>query len=236
MPLVPGCTLREHVLRGPTMREVLAIVASALDGLHAAHGAGLVHLDVKPENVMVTEGQTAKVLDFGIARVAGSTSVTRSGAALGTPRYMSPEQVRAHPVDARADVYAAGVTLFEVLAGYPPFDATEPFAVAHAHVYAPPLPLPDEVPEPLRDVVASALAKDPRARFPDAAAFATAIRAALATVDPRQCVPAPAPPAWRVAETRTMPTPVSEVRRIGAALVEPMRARGAQSSDRLGGP
>src|SRR5262245_13227439 len=130
MELVEGETLAERIARGPiAVDEALAIAWQIADAVEAAHARGVVHRDLKPGNVKLTPDGTVKVLDFGIAkaldaRTTGApvtTSATQTGAVLGTPAYMSPEQARGTSVDERADIWAFGCVLFEMLAGRPPF-------------------------------------------------------------------------------------------------------------------
>ncbi len=128
---------RLHVL------EAVAIAASVLDALSAAHDIGIIHRDVKPANIFLVSGGGVKLLDFGVAKIADASSVvTARGLAVGTPRYMSPEQARGERVDGRSDVYASGLILFEMIAGIGPFDdardANE-LLLAHLAREAPPL-------------------------------------------------------------------------------------------------
>jgi serine/threonine-protein kinase len=173
MEYVPARTLAEFVAswRGAVPVDVAAEVADGmLAGLQAAHEQGVVHRDLKPGNVLVEERDghlVARIIDFGIARILEGTTYTLSGAVLGTCRYMSPEQVRSRPVDARADVYAFGVVLFEMLTGRPPFVDPQPFALMMAHASQPP-PTPrslrPDLPEPLEALLLACLEKEPDAR------------------------------------------------------------------------
>ncbi|HET9960610.1 MAG TPA: serine/threonine-protein kinase [Polyangiaceae bacterium] len=146
------------------------------EGLEAAHAAGVVHRDLKPENVFLAhhaEGLYVKIFDFGIAKVASARKrLTYVGAVFGTPHYMSPEQARGEQVDARSDLYALGIMLFEMVAGNVPFDGEEPLSVMAQHVdRAPPLMASiagRPVPAPLEAIVARCLAKDPRDRYSSA--------------------------------------------------------------------
>ncbi len=156
------------------------LVAQILNALHEAHGAGVVHRDLKPDNVLVVAGRGGrdfvKVLDFGLARMLterGGT-LTQPGEVFGTPAYMSPEQAKGTPADHRADLYAVGCIFYELLAGRRPFDAPRPLAVLMQHLRHPPpafesLEPPVEVPPPLKRVVFRALEKDPDARYDSAA-------------------------------------------------------------------
>jgi len=148
---------------------VLAVVASA-------HASEIVHRDLKPANVFLTRSGRTIVLDFGVAKLLDSTAtLTRTGAMIGTPAYMAPEQIQAHPLDGRADIYAIGVMLYELLSGVRPF-AGSTFEVVKDHIQRPPPPLPNNLPRALHEVVDRALAKSPDGRY----RTATAMREALA--------------------------------------------------------
>jgi serine/threonine-protein kinase len=188
-----------ELIRGRTLRDVLnesggslpvgvavAVAIQVADALHHAHENGIVHRDVKPANILVCDGEPGsppqvKVADFGIARAAtqDGRDLTQPGALLGTAKYLSPEQVQGNEPDARSDVYALGVVLYELLAGRPPFAATTEVATAMAHVHTEP-PKPRQVragiPRDVEQVVTRAMAKDPDDRYPSAAAMAGALR------------------------------------------------------------
>src|SRR5262245_42520991 len=161
----------------------MAIVAQAADALQAAHRAGVVHRDIKPANLLVRPDGTVVVVDFGVAKAQMSAGLTETDTVLGTARYMAPEQVTGRPVTPATDVYALGTLAYECLAGTAPFDADTPVALALKHVSEQPPALPSTIPASARAIVTRAMAKDPGARFPDAAALATAARSA-STQDP----------------------------------------------------
>jgi serine/threonine protein kinase/tetratricopeptide (TPR) repeat protein len=173
-----GETLRERIRRGPLpIAEARVLAIQVARGLTRAHEAGIVHRDIKPANVMLTRRGEAKILDFGIARLQGDeASLTRTGASWGTPAYMSPEQARGTPVDARTDIWSLGVMLYEMIAGRRPFGGESMEAVLSAILTQKPEPLEnirDDVPEGLARVVDRALAKDPKERYSIAAEFLT---------------------------------------------------------------
>jgi tRNA A-37 threonylcarbamoyl transferase component Bud32 len=151
-------------------------VALALD---QAHGHGIVHRDVKPANVLVADDGRVKVTDFGIAKAASlRDDLTSTGTVLGTARYLAPEQVRGDATDARVDVYATGLLLYEMLTGRLPFRGDTDMATALARLTVPPAPLPASVPRGVAAIVERCLADDPARRFPTAGALASALASA----------------------------------------------------------
>jgi serine/threonine-protein kinase len=177
--LVEGESLADRLSRGPVrVAEARAIAEQLCSALASAHRAGIVHCDVKPANVLLTAGGGVKVGDFSIARLVEGSSHALSVTLAGTPRYMSPEQARGRPPSAATDVYSAGVVLYEMLAGTPPFPDGSPVELGLHHLQDAPPPLPEHVPPPLREVVERALAKDPGDRYADGAAMAEALHAA----------------------------------------------------------
>jgi serine/threonine-protein kinase len=182
MELVDGRTLKELVNeRGPLPPAVAVdFTEQILRALGYAHRRGLVHRDVKPQNVIIDSEGQAKVADFGIARAADS-EMTQTGSIVGTVQYLSPEQAQALPVDARSDLYSAGVVLYELLTGRVPFDGEAPVAIALKHVSERPVPpgqLQPGIPPALEAVVLRALEKDPAHRFQSADEFLAALERA----------------------------------------------------------
>jgi len=183
MELVEGHNLAQRIAeRGPLpWREACVIGAQVARALAAAHALGLVHRDVKPANILLDPGGFAKVTDFGIARAAQATTLTRTGMVLGSANYVAPEQAQGITVKAAADQYSLGCVLFEAICGQPPYRGANAVAIATQHVDAP-VPNPhDRVPDLPGHVAAllmRALAKNPADRFPSAAAMAEALAAA----------------------------------------------------------
>jgi eukaryotic-like serine/threonine-protein kinase len=177
MELVEGSTLREVLRRRGRLRpaEAVSVLEPILAALAAAHRAGLVHRDVKPENVLLATDGTVKVVDFGLARaVTAPSASTSTGMVLGTVAYVSPEQVARGVADARTDVYSAGILLFELLTGAPPYGGDSALAVAYRHVHddvpAPSTVVPG-VPPALDELVLRATSREPGGRPTDAGAF-----------------------------------------------------------------
>ena len=181
--LVDGEDLKAAIRRrGPSPApEAAALGATLADALAAAHAQGVVHRDVKPNNVMLARDGSVRLLDFGLARGSGIdvVTLTRTGTMLGTPGYMSPEQFDAHGVDERSDLYSLGVVLFELLTGRLPFSGQTPIAIAIAHkTQAPPLPrsLRPGVPAWIERIVMRCLEKEPARRYASAVEVAAELR------------------------------------------------------------
>jgi serine/threonine-protein kinase len=176
MEFVAGRTLKEVLaVEGRLLpRRALEITADICAALEFSHRHGIIHRDIKPGNVMLTQSGQVKVMDFGIARAlaSGATTMTQTSAVIGTAQYLSPEQARGEPVDARSDVYAAGCVLYELICGHPPFVGDNPVSVAYQHVREDPRPPsminPDVTPD-IDAVVLKALAKNPLNRYQSAA-------------------------------------------------------------------
>jgi serine/threonine-protein kinase len=176
LELVRGKSMREWLnMESIPPPQVFAVMHGVLQALDYAHKQGIVHRDMKPENVLISDEGQVKVADFGIARLidepAASSTATKTGTTVGTPLYMSPEQVASSRVDGRSDLYSAGVMFYELVTGQPPFTATEfdgPFTLMAKHVQAPPKPpslfRPGLDPE-LEVLILKSLAKRPEDRF-----------------------------------------------------------------------
>ncbi|WP_255450088.1 Stk1 family PASTA domain-containing Ser/Thr kinase [Skermania sp. ID1734] len=197
MELVEGGTLRELLReRGPMPPHAMRAVAEpVLDALAVAHSAGLVHRDIKPENVLISDSGEVKIADFGLVRAVAASSTTSSSVILGTAAYLSPEQVATGTADARSDVYAMGILMFEMLTGTTPFNGDTSLTVAYQRLNHD-VPAPSSciagVPTEIDELVGDATAREPAHRYRDAAEMAAALRAvANALRLPPYRVPAP---------------------------------------------
>jgi len=217
MEFVDGETFHGMIVRrGPIpAEEAVPLFRQALAGIGYAHRMGIVHRDIKPSNIMLNRDGIVKVMDFGLAKVAGSHGLTRTGVRLGTAYYMSPEQVLVKPVDARSDIYSLGVTLYEMLAGQVPFDAASEFEILNDHVNTPPPPPSRpyaQIPQGIESAVLKALAKEPEQRFQSAEQFSAALeRPAEFYLAKTVAADAPVPPDRRVTVAGTPAVAVAVV-------------------------
>jgi eukaryotic-like serine/threonine-protein kinase len=184
MELVPGESLSATIAREGALGtgRTLMVVAQAARALHQAHVHGVIHRDVKPSNLMITPDLRVKITDFGIARPRDHDPLTATRHVMGTLPYMAPELIMGEVATPLSDVYALGILMYECLAGCRPFEGSDDVVVATAHLTRQPPPLPENVPPPVRQLVASAMAKNPHSRPQGAKAFALALedlRAAL---------------------------------------------------------
>jgi non-specific serine/threonine protein kinase len=182
MERLHGGTLGARRRAGGTQQDACAVGLAASAALHYAHQHGVLHRDVKPENVMFSREGVLKVTDFGIAKVVGgSKTMTRAGLVLGTPAYIAPEQAKAEPLTPATDIYALGLVLYELLAGRLPFESGgDPVSLIYRHVYNRPIPLLDcapAVPPEIAGVVMRAIERDPAGRYETAEAFGVALAA-----------------------------------------------------------
>jgi serine/threonine protein kinase len=173
MEYVPGGTLKERISgEGPLeAADAAALGAQVAEALGAAHERGMVHRDIKPQNVLLTASGRAKVADFGIARAGSSATISRTGSVMGTAGYMSPEQALAKSATPKSDLYSLGVVLYEALTGELPFTADNPIAVSMKHVnepLQPPVDLNPRIPRGMNALVTKLLAKEPEDRYADA--------------------------------------------------------------------
>ena len=182
MEYVEGLELSKLVARGPLkVPEAVRVAGEILSAVEFAHSAGIVHCDIKPDNIMITRQGNVKVLDFGIARAAAAAfdDLAQTTSVLGTAAYFSPEQAQGKKVDARTDIYAIGVVLFEMLTGKVPFEGDTAVAVAHQHIHAQPVApstFNTKVTPALDAVVLKALSKAPKDRYQSTQAFGTALQ------------------------------------------------------------
>ncbi|CRK55724.1 Probable serine/threonine-protein kinase pknL [Alloactinosynnema sp. L-07] len=200
MELVDGGTLRDLLAQRGSLPTPLAvaIMEPVLSALGAAHAAGLIHRDVKPENVLISSAGVVKVADFGLVRAISSVGTTKSSVILGTVSYLSPEQVEAGSATARGDVYSAGIVLYEMLTGSPPYHGDNALTVAYRHVNAD-VPAASAavpgLPAPLDELVLRATRRDPQSRPEDGTAFLQELRAVREQLSlPRMRVPSVAAP------------------------------------------
>jgi tRNA A-37 threonylcarbamoyl transferase component Bud32 len=210
MELVTGMTLRQLLDERKWLEpsQAVAIVAEVADALETAHRGGVVHRDVKPANILLSNDGRVLVADFGIAKAGADLTATNT--TLGTAKYLSPEQVEGRSVDARADVYSLGIVLYETLCGRPPFLADTEAATALARLHQEPMRprnVRAGIPKPLEDVVLKAIARDPEQRYPSAAAFRAELLAAgrSAGAAPPLTIAPPPPPVGADATVATVP-------------------------------
>ncbi|HSJ52431.1 MAG TPA: serine/threonine-protein kinase, partial [Anaerolineae bacterium] len=181
MAYVDGGSLKEMVLQGALDPEyAISVACQVAEALHHAHERGIVHRDVKPNNILISRDGRPLLSDFGIAKALHeSAGLTRTGMSIGTPEYMAPEQIQGQKVDARTDIYALGIVLYEMLAGWAPFSSTTPVAALFKQVNEAPPPLRQaniNIPAWLEAVVTRALCKSPHDRYQQASEFAEALR------------------------------------------------------------
>ncbi|MGF1472531.1 MAG: Stk1 family PASTA domain-containing Ser/Thr kinase [Rubrobacteraceae bacterium] len=189
MEYLPGGSLKDRLVRrGPLPARTAAAVALQIaEALKAAHDNDVVHRDIKPHNILITESGDIKVTDFGIARAASSSTMTKTGSILGTAHYLSPEQAMGEPVRPQSDLYSLGVVLYEMLTGELPYDAETPIGIAMKHVNGelrPPIELDPSIPAGINAVVMRLLARNPEERYPDAATLIRDLELVSAGLDP----------------------------------------------------
>ena len=222
MEYIAGKELKDYFDAGAqpfSLKDVMRMMGELLDALDFAHEAGVIHRDVKPANVMVEASGRVKLTDFGVARItdpdADLGEATRAGAMIGTPSYMSPEQVQGQPIDRRTDVFSAGILFYQLLTGRKPFEGTG-WALAKKIIQDDPVPASTlvQIPPDLDRVIARALAKSLDYRYPTARAFAEALRRVAEgkpPEDPEATVPIP---------SATAPAPAAGARRSSEAELE----------------
>jgi serine/threonine-protein kinase len=183
MEMLHGLDLRERMAQAMlTLREAISLAAQVAEGLGFAHEHGVVHRDIKPANIMIVRGDRAKIMDFGIARLQLSDVKTQTGILLGTPKYMSPEQVAGRPLDHRSDIFSLGAMLYEMWVGRTPFSGADVTQLMHnvaSAQHIAPSRILQRLPPVLDLIIARALAKDPAARYQKAQDFAEDLRSAM---------------------------------------------------------
>ncbi len=181
MEFIAGQSLKELIVRNAPLPpdQAISIASQILAGLEYAHRSGLIHRDIKPQNVLITDDGMVKVTDFGIAKSVSDLGLTEAGQALGTAHYFSPEQARGERVVPQSDIYAVGVTLYEMLTGRLPFESDNAVGLAYKHISeAPPPPrsLNPNIPARLEAIVLKALSKEPQHRYPSATEMEHALK------------------------------------------------------------
>lgn len=216
MEFVEGQTLRDLRVKGEvTLPQALDYIGQILRALVYAHERGVVHRDIKPTNVMIAAGGVVKLLDFGIAITSHSGELTQPGYLLGSINYMSPEQINGSKATARSDLYAVGVTLYELLTGRLPVNGNSAYEIMIGHVQQIPLPphqIAPQIPIPVSDAIMRALAKDPAQRFGSADEFLRAIATAPAQMEFLATMPLPNP-----SGSIPRPSPATEPPRPGSS-------------------
>jgi serine/threonine-protein kinase len=219
MELLEGTELRERMNDGALpVAEAVGIAIQVADGLGFAHERGVVHRDVKPANIMLLERGDVKIMDFGIARMRSADQMTSTGIVVGTPRFMSPEQVSGQPVDQRSDLFSLGVVLYEMLTGEPAFSGEDTPQIAHKITRLEPEAPSHKNPEVtsmLDFVVARVLKKDPEVRYQDAYELAADLRTCLAELQAR------APTRAHESTTRTVKLEAAAAKAPAAVAIAP---------------
>ncbi|MBD3873140.1 MAG: serine/threonine protein kinase, partial [Acidobacteria bacterium] len=235
MAYCPGETLKGRVQRGPMPADEAARFAIQIaEALEAAHEAGIVHRDIKPANILITDRDQVKIVDFGLAKLAGEAAVTRQGTVVGTPAYMSPEQANGEEVDPRSDVWALGAVLYEMLAGRRAFAADHERAILLAITTKDPTPVETmrpEVPAELVRIVRRCLKRDPAKRYQSASEVLADLRRFCGESTPAEIVTQSLPSAsglrrrWLV-KHRVLPVAAGVVAVVLAAIFYPTLNQG----------
>jgi serine/threonine protein kinase len=188
MEYVEGSSVADQLERGAIpVSNAVDYIRQVLDAVSYAHKQNVIHRDIKPANMMLTPQGVIKLMDFGIARAGEDRSLTMTGTTMGSLSYMSPEQVKGEPTDARSDLYSVGVSLYEMVTGQRPFVATSDYSIMAAHVKEapkPPVELHPGLPAALNEIILMSIAKDPALRFQTADAFRNALSSVPVTASP----------------------------------------------------
>lgn len=224
MEFVEGESFEELIRRGGPMnpRDAVPLFKQALLGIGAAHRMGIVHRDIKPANLMLNRQGIVKVMDFGIAKALGVRGMTRTGMQMGTIYYMSPEQIQGRGVDVRTDIYALGVTLYEMLSGHVPFEGDSDFQIMNDHINTAPPPVAryhPYAPREFDNVIAKALEKNPDSRFQTVEEFGAALEHPENVPAPAHSAAMPPAPQSRGTVIERQPTGPSTAAAFGAATV-----------------
>jgi tetratricopeptide (TPR) repeat protein/TolB-like protein len=202
MAYCPGQTLKECIAEGPIpVDQAVAYAIQIAEGLERAHAANIVHRDIKPANILLSERDQVKIVDFGLAKLAGEAAVTREGSVIGTPAYMSPEQVNGETVDGRSDIWALGTVLYEMLTGRRAFAADHEQAVMMAILGQDPTPIDSvrtDVPGELARIVRRCLKRDPAERYQTAGELVADLRRFRGDISPAEIVTQSLPSAPRI--------------------------------------
>jgi eukaryotic-like serine/threonine-protein kinase len=228
MEYLPGGTLKDHILkRGALPARTAAEVALQIaEALQVAHKSGVVHRDIKPHNILITDSGDVKVTDFGIARAASSSTMTKTGSILGTAHYISPEQAMGESVGTASDLYSLGVVLYEMLTGTLPYDADTPIGIAMKHVNGhlrPPIEIDPSIPAGINAVTVRLLQKDPRDRYATDAELIEDLERVCAGLEPTvattevmtRVIPVPPPARANTVPTRAVTPPAGRGERGG---------------------
>ena len=186
MEYIDGQELKEKIKSGPiSLTDIMSIAYQIAEGLEASHKAGVIHRDIKSQNIMLTKDGKVKIMDFGLAKIKGGTQVTKVGATVGTVSYMAPEQMQGGNVDGRADIFSFGVILFELLTGTMPFRGEHEAAIMYSIQNEEPLSIQDlrpDVPKSLIRIVLRMLEKDPQKRYKGATEFISDLSSSQQTI------------------------------------------------------
>lgn len=243
MEFVEGSTLDQLMRAGKIpIEKGIDYTAQALAALSYAHARGVVHRDIKPANIMLMPNGTIKLMDFGIAKIATDSKLTKTGMMVGSVYYMSPEQIEGKDLDGRSDLYSLGVTLYEIATGKRPFNGDSEYQIMAAHLKEnppPPIQLDASLPPALNEIILMALAKDPAKRFQSGEAFRAALNSLMPAVQAAPQVaakalpPPPSPPVRQKKDRRLLymvAGSVATIAVIAATLIELPKFRKAGAS------